>query len=266
MVDTPARAGAGAERGDEVIPDGLRCLLEAYPTQLCGATSDTLIWCDGTRMPWDDGVERSTHEERLNHADLRDQMAQPYPIGSAFVAPPAVNSDPGRLRDEAFFRKMYGDSREAVRETLKTVIWLPKHVGARVKVTTVNGVAKALQAVSDEVDRLPKKIRDVVAKQSGTFVWRKIGGTTRLSMHSFALAIDVGVRFADYWKWAKKRAKEGEPFVYRNRIPLEVVEIFERHGFIWGGKWYHFDTMHFEYRPELLMPRCAKTPEAPPPP
>jgi hypothetical protein len=33
---------------------------------------------------------------------------------------------------------------------------------------------------------------------------------------------------------------------------LEIVEIFERHGFIWGGKWYHFDTFHFEYRPEII--------------
>jgi len=33
---------------------------------------------------------------------------------------------------------------------------------------------------------------------------------------------------------------------------LEIVDIFERHGFIWGGKWYHFDTLHFEYRPEIL--------------
>ena len=32
----------------------------------------------------------------------------------------------------------------------------------------------------------------------------------------------------------------------------EIVDIFERHGFIWGGKWYHYDTMHFEHRPELL--------------
>jgi hypothetical protein len=40
---------------------------------------------------------------------------------------------------------------------------------------------------------------------------------------------------------------------YRNRIPHRIVEIFERHGFIWGGKWYHYDTMHFEYRPELLQ-------------
>jgi len=22
---------------------------------------------------------------------------------------------------------------------------------------------------------------------------------------------------------------------------------------VWGGKWYHYDTMHFEYRPEILM-------------
>jgi hypothetical protein len=34
-------------------------------------------------------------------------------------------------------------------------------------------------------------------------------------------------------------------------MPQEIVDIFERHGFIWGGKWYHYDTMHFEYRPEL---------------
>jgi D-alanyl-D-alanine carboxypeptidase len=27
---------------------------------------------------------------------------------------------------------------------------------------------------------------------------------------------------------------------------------FERAGFIWGGKWYHFDTFHFEYRPEII--------------
>jgi D-alanyl-D-alanine carboxypeptidase-like protein len=59
------------------------------------------------------------------------------------------------------------------------------------------------------------------------------------------MAIDVNIKFADYWLWAKKG-------VYQNRIPFELVDIFERHGFIWGGKWGHFDTMHFEYRPELL--------------
>jgi hypothetical protein len=27
---------------------------------------------------------------------------------------------------------------------------------------------------------------------------------------------------------------------------------------VWGGRWYHYDTMHFEYRPELFDPRCLQ--------
>ena len=30
------------------------------------------------------------------------------------------------------------------------------------------------------------------------------------------------------------------------------VDAFEAEGFIWGGRWYHFDSLHFEYRPELI--------------
>ena len=36
---------------------------------------------------------------------------------------------------------------------------------------------------------------------------------------------------------------------------MELIAIFEKYGFIWGGRWYHFDTMHFEYRPEILLYR-----------
>jgi hypothetical protein len=60
--------------------------------------------------------------------------------------------------------------------------------------------------------------------------------------------VDIAVDFSNYWLWEKKGAPE-----YKNSIPYEIVAIFEKHGFIWGGKWYHFDTMHFEYRPELLI-------------
>ena len=47
------------------------------------------------------------------------------------------------------------------------------------------------------------------------------------------------------------KGKDGK-VVWKNRVPGAIGEIFERHGFIWGAKWYHFDTMHFEYRPELI--------------
>jgi hypothetical protein len=67
-------------------------------------------------------------------------------------------------------------------------------------------------------------------------------------VHAFGAAIDLNARFGDYWQWRKG----GGPIVWKNRIPLPIVEIFERHGFIWGGKWYHYDSLHFEYRPEII--------------
>jgi len=45
---------------------------------------------------------------------------------------------------------------------------------------------------------------------------------------------------------------------YHNSMAAEVIQAFERHGFIWGGRWYHYDTMHFEYRPELLEPPARR--------
>lgn len=83
----------------------------------------------------------------------------------------------------------------------------------------------------------------------GGFNWRVIAGTTQLSVHSFGAAVDINVDFSNYWRWADVNAK---PIPFKNRIPLEVVELFEAQGFIWGGRWYHYDTMHFEYRPELI--------------
>ncbi len=64
-------------------------------------------------------------------------------------------------------------------------------------------------------------------------------------MHALAAAIDVSTVFTDYWRWSKP-----VDFIspYRNKLPFEIVIIFDRHGFIWGGKWYHDNTMHFEYR------------------
>ena len=35
--------------------------------------------------------------------------------------------------------------------------------------------------------------------------------------------------------------------------PEAVVKAFERRGFVWGGKWFFWDLVHFEYRPEILF-------------
>ncbi len=236
-------------------PPGLRCLLAAYPQTLCGATDTALRLCDGTQLPWDDGRDRGAGEGSLDEADLRDQMAQAYPLGRERGVPPARGADPGRARHTPLFTAMYGATRAAVRAQTRVVRWLPKSADVALRFSTTNGAAAALEAVSGELERLPPGIRRHAEKPAGTFVWRNIRGTKRPSVHSFAIAIDLDVAGSDYWRWA--RADADGLLRWRNRFPWEIVEVFERHGFIWGGKWYHFDTMHFEYRPELLQAGCV---------
>jgi hypothetical protein len=255
---------APAARADEAkpklaadAPPQARCWVEAYPEFLCGADAQALVWCDGTRMAWDDGKDK-TWAQTLDDADPQDQTAQPYPALGAPLGPLEVDFEPGRARHEPAFEKMYGATAQEVGASLKTVRWLPRYVNAALPVTTVNGVADKLQAVSDELELLPRALVEPIAKPSGSFVWRNVKGTDRKSAHSFAVAVDIGVERSDYWKWTKPD-KDGK-YVWRNRIPAEVVEVFERHGFVWGGRWYHFDTMHFEYRPELLHPACRAKP------
>ncbi|MEK7661051.1 MAG: M15 family metallopeptidase, partial [Pseudomonadota bacterium] len=61
-------------------------------------------------------------------------------------------------------------------------------------------------------------------------------------------AIDLNSSYGEYWRWQKDKSKG---IRYNNRMPMEIVRIFENNGFIWGGRWYHYDTFHFEYRPEF---------------
>jgi hypothetical protein len=90
-------------------------------------------------------------------------------------------------------------------------------------------------------------------KLAGGFAARKIAGTERTSAHAFGIAIDLDKSLSDYWRWQKRK-----PLRWRNRFPQAIVDAFEAEGFIWGGRWYHYDTMHFEYRPELFGPPCRE--------
>lgn len=235
------------------IPIGLQYLLQAYPTQFKSVTSNSIIWKDGTEMLYNDGVEGKAFIDLLQHPDLEDQlMAMPYPKG-AKVALPKAKEDPGRVRYEAFFKKMYGQSKAEVQKQLTTIIWLPKSIGKKIQVTTVNDIHLKLQELSNRLDSMPE-FHKYLRNPGGTFNWRYIAGTKRLSLHSFGMTIDINIQYSDYWRWhVKGEDPDGTRIIeYRNKIPMELVQLFEEYGFIWGGKWYHYDTMHFEYRPELL--------------
>jgi D-alanyl-D-alanine carboxypeptidase len=238
-------AGAHAETVGEA-------LLRAYPEQLerldGTGTEAALVWKDGSRMPLGSGVAKSL-EAWLANPELNDILRFRYPAGDAGV-PPLRDHDPGRARPTAFFQKMYGDCSTAeVVKQLVDVVWLPSKSGQKLKATPINGVAARLQAISDALDKLPTSFDIYLRTSAGTYACRPIAGTSNPSAHGLGIAIDVAISRAHYWRWSK-----GGVDAYQNLIPMEIVRIFEAHGFIWGGKWWHYDTMHFEYRPELLPP------------
>jgi len=222
----------------------LDALVQAYPEQLAGYDATYLIWRDGTRMPLSDGRPNKTFEEALRQASILDQLRLPYRagIGGAALAP---QTDPGRIRNRAFFDKMYGDCWQGeVSSQLVSVIWLPLSWGHSLRVTSVNGVAARLAEVSGELDALPAAIKRYAYPSAGTYNCRTVADTGEPSMHSWGAAIDINSAYGEYWLWPRATSP--------GTMPPEIIEIFERHGFIWGGKWSHYDTMHFEYRPELL--------------
>ena len=234
---------------DNRLRTALDDLVAAYPNALAGHDDKMLRWRDGTVMPISDGVENKTFQDLLRRASIADQLRLPYPRG-ALAKPPAVDADPGRFRNTAFFTKMYGDCQKGdVSPHLVSLAWLPKTWDKTIVITSINGADAQLRAVSAEIDALPDTIKRAAYPIAGTYNCRAVADTGQPSPHGYGIAIDLNTAYSDYWYWRPHRGA----IVYRNRMPQAIVAIFEKHGFIWGGKWYHFDTMHFEFRPELLV-------------
>ena len=238
QVVDPSKANAG---GSDPVA-GPRALLEAYPDFISSVEDNKVNFRDGTSLTYDDGRIKD-FDTLLDDGDVEDMFFVRYDAG---VTPPEYLHDAGRSRSEALFKKMYGNSAGAVKSKLVKVPWF----GKTVEFTPVNGAADSLRKVAAEIAKYPelRKYLD----SSGTFYWRPVRGAKRQSAHSYGIAFDIAVPYSDYWLWKNKNAKETSKIVYANKFPQQIVEIFERHGFIWGGAWYHYDTMHFEFRPEIL--------------
>lgn len=241
--------------------EGLTRLQQSYPKQIIAVKDNYLVWSDGSRLPISNNNKLKSHYDKLVAPSLLDQVnSMDYPQGQ--VIPVKLNNDPGRIRYEPFFQKMYGKTRNKVEKQLTTIYWMPKIFGNEypLRVTTINGVDKKLTLVSQDLEKLiyhkPEYLK-YLDSPGGTFKWRGIANTNRMSPHSFGISIDINAKYGNYWQWDLKKenrtVSEKAILNYKNQIPLEIVEIFEKHGFIWGGKWYHYDTIHFEYRPEVLL-------------
>ena len=228
-------------------PAELACLARHYavkPTRRNGVLFASLP--DGGHIPFDDGKAK-TFDQRLSSPDVKDTFVIPYRAGP-IRAIDTQNNDPGRIRVEAIFAASYGGKRAATEQVRIPFLGMPVRVHRRI-VPALERVAARLAKARAADARLEPFLR----KLSGGFASRKIAGTERTSAHAWGIAIDLDKSMSDYWRWSKSKTLR-----WRNRIPQAIVDAFEAEWFIWGGRWYHYDTMHFEYRPELEGPPCRE--------
>jgi D-alanyl-D-alanine carboxypeptidase len=223
----------------------------AYPALHFSEDGDRVSADGGTRwLPLSPPRQGAAPRDLLENATPLEQFTYPYPLGFDLAARRTPWNDPGRLRSDAFFRMLYSADAAAVRASLVTVELAPL-APSRVHVTSRHGVACQLAAARDALAARATRLSRFFTAPGGGFNWRRISGTDRLSPHAFGIAIDINPALGGYWKWSG--ASEGAVGDYANVIPPELVQAMERYGFIWGGKWHHYDGMHFEFRPEIIL-------------
>jgi hypothetical protein len=255
----PAPSLAGCEARDFLAIDmaayASRPAIEAalelgYPGLQVNLSQNKVAFPDGTVLPIG-AIRDISYQERLARATIAEQFAQEYPLEFDLEPRKTAWHDPGRARNAAFFETLYFDAEYDAARSIKRVEYRSPQQTARFAVTERHCVATQLQAALQLISTQDADIDRFFRSVGGSFNWRTIAGTKRLSTHSFGIAIDLNPALGGYWRWAGR--EDGAVGVYANQVPKELVQIMERFGFIWGGKWHHFDGMHFEYRPELIV-------------
>lgn len=252
-IAPPPVASSATTATTPVVPDvppaPLACIVRYYGGEARRDAQGWSLVLPNATIPYDDGRTKTLYE-RFEHPDVEDVFELTYKIGKI---EPVVDTDydPGRIRIDALFFATYGASAKDVERSLATVKLGGKWFAVHKK---IKAPVERVAARIDEAMKRDPSLAAFFESPGGTFNWRKIAGSDELSMHAWAIAIDLDTKRAHYWRNAPQN-----PLVWKNSYPQAIVDAFEAEGFIWGGRWYHFDTMHFEYRPELLDRSCYPT-------
>jgi hypothetical protein len=162
-------------------------------------------------------------------------------------------------RSQFFFDTLWrASTREESYERVKTIRFLGKSVMVHYS------IMEELAMVEERILEMAKTSGQVLqwVNRLDTLTgwnWRSIADTQSRSFHAYGAAVDAlpssqsGLQ--TYWLWTARNYPAWWAVPYEKRLhpPGAVIKAFEEYGFIWGGKWLFFDTMHFEYRPEILI-------------
>lgn len=266
-IDNPPAAAVAAapssEAGNEITAKAER-YLRAYPDYFASYTDGWLVTKDGARILFDDSASKDLDALIVDKTagdgafDPEDALRWSYPAGEPLPSPSnPPKSDPGRIRPRAVFEHMYGSTPLERAKKMRTITWPGTKNGKprKIEVTTVNGVDKALGKVAAAIGALPeerkRELEGIAFNTDGPYGYydRPVRGFPgRTSGHAYGIAVDINGNLSYF-----SGTHRSEPYRYRNNVPAFLVDIFEKNGFIWGGRWRSYDAMHFEYRPELIV-------------
>jgi hypothetical protein len=127
-----------------------------------------------------------------------------------------------------------------------------------------SGIAEVLSHVEARIRAIAETDPEVRSWMTGIgevhgWNWRNVANSQSRSNHSYGIAVDILPKSLNgkqtYWQWASQSGRDwwNVPYTDRYHPPEAVIKTFEAYGFTWGGKWTYFDTMHFEYRPEVFI-------------
>jgi hypothetical protein len=236
----------------------VRAFREAYAPFIDSVTvrnGDPVFFMRGRAIHFEDG--RLLDASRPNRRESCDPLFYRYPLDPV-TEPPAVPADfPSACRD--VLEALWGDDETEIRRHTRGVRFLNRRM-------IVNQILlEPLAAVERDLLQLAARSAPVAAwiasiEIAYSFIVRDISAADTPSYHGWGLAFDLVPSSyegrAVYWRWSRALDREGWqsiPMAGRWSPPHAAIEVFERHGFVWGGKWAYFDMIHFEYRPEIIL-------------
>ena len=219
-------------------------------------TDDDVIFALGSRPIHFQGG-RMLEEGRLDRGEDCDPIFYRYSLEPLTEPSPLPEENPTYCTD--VLESFWGRTDHEIRAHGRSTTFLDHRMFVN------NLLVDALAAVEEE-------ILEAATDNSSVATWinelnitysmidREIAGSPTRSHHAWGMAVDLVPNSYEglnvYWRWSRVYDEEGWhriPVERRWSPPQTVIEIFESHGFIWGGKWAHFDNIHFEYRPEILL-------------